>query len=211
MPEYPVWEIERKAADVLRQAYPQSMPDSFIDNEWVIEAHVGIEILPVPGLRNGWEIDVLLRRYIAGGYDIIVDQDLADNLPHRYRFTLGEELGHLVLQAEHLPKANSIEEAISLYRRFNESFVLHRNARRFAAAILMPIHTLVTNTQRVYGELVSRVGTGDPEAIRKYVVSRLAQMYEVSAETMRIRLREHPHRLNERIEKALKEGLDCLP
>jgi len=211
VPEYPVWEIERRAGELLQRAYPEGMPDAAIDIEWLIEGVVGIGIVPIPGLKRGWNIPGVLCRLARGQFCIVVDSDVMDHKPNYYRFTLGEELGHYVLHAEHLPRVRSHAQAIKAYRSLNEWAVLHRNARKFAAAILVPMRTLVPNAQRVYTDLVKRVGFGDPAVVHKYLAVRLAKLYEVSSESMGYRLKEYPARLAKRVDNALQERLPSLP
>jgi len=211
VPEYPVWEIERQAGELLQQAYPEGIPESAIDVEWLIEAVVGLQIVPIPGLKRGWDIPGVLCRLGRGEFCVVVDCDVMDYKPNYYRFTLGEELGHYVLHRKHLPRVRGHDEAIEAYRKLNEWPVLHRNARKFAAAILVPMRTLAPNAQRFYADLVKRVGFADPEAVRKYLSVRLARPYEVSSESMGYRLREYPERLAARVDKALEERLPSLP
>jgi Zn-dependent peptidase ImmA (M78 family) len=211
VPEYPVWEIERKAGELLQQAYPEGMPETSIDIEWLIEAVMGLQIVPIPGLKRGWNVPGVLCRLTRGQFCIVVDNEVMDHKPNYYRFTLGEELGHYVLHAECLPRVRSHDQAIKAYRKLNEWAVLHRNARKFAAAILVPMRTLAPNAQRVYADLVKRVGFGDPEAVRKYLAVGLAKLYEVSSESMGYRLKEYPERLSARVDRALQERLPSLP
>jgi Zn-dependent peptidase ImmA (M78 family) len=211
IPEYRVWEIERKAADLLRTAYPDGLPPAYVEIEWVIEKCVGLEIVPIPSLRRGWDVDGMICCYSDGGYCIVVDEDLLDHKPSRYRFTLGEELGHHELHRDHLPKVTSFSEAIRLYRELGNWHEADRNARRFAAAALIPMPTLRVNAEALYAKLVRTAGLGDPEAIRKHLTGLLAKAYGVSAEAMRYRLAEYPERLDARVDKAIQENLDWLP
>jgi len=211
VPEFPVWEIERKAGELLQQAYPEGVPETSIDIEWLIEAVVGLQIVPIPGLKRGWDVPGVLCRLGRSQFCVVVDTDVMDHKPNYYRFTLGEELGHYVLHAEHLPRVRSHDQAIRAYRKLNEWAVLHRNARKFAAAVLVPMCTLAPNAQRVYADLVKKVGFGDPDAIRKYLAVRLARLYEVSSEAMGYRLKEYPERLSSRVDRALQERFPSLP
>jgi Zn-dependent peptidase ImmA (M78 family) len=177
----------------------------------VIESFLGLEIWPVPGLRLTRDIDGMICHHLDGSYSIAIDQDILDHNPHRYRFTLGEEVGHYVLHADFLPKARTIEQGLAAYRTMLNWHQLDRNARRFAAAALMPMRTLVPNAERVYAELVRAVGLRDPDAVRKHIISLLSKSYGVSPEAMRYRLKEYPARLDKRIDQALRERLDILP
>lgn len=208
---YHVWEIEREASEVLRRAYGNDVPDSHIDIDWIIESSMGLGLVPIPGLRRAYGIDGVLCCYTDGTCAIVVDEDLLDHRPNRYRFTLGEELGHYVLHGDYLSQVNNVEDAVKLRRRLAESRHIDRNARRFAAAVLVPMSTLVPNASRVYSELVRVAGTDDHAAILKYMAARLSKLYGVSSEAMSHRLNESPGRLAQRVRRALKEGLASIP
>jgi Zn-dependent peptidase ImmA (M78 family) len=211
VPSYPVWDIEKRAQNVLHQAYPDGLPEAYIDIEWIIEAVIGLEILPVPGLKGSWDIDGLLCCYVGGGHCIVVDADLMDHSPNRYRFTLGEELGHYLLHADYIPKVTAHSDALRTYATLPGRWRMDRNARRFAAAVLMPMETLVPNTEDLYAQIVGTVGFNDPDAVRKYLTAQMAKRYRVSTQSMRFRLREYPARLDKRIDQALQEKLRTLP
>lgn len=211
VPGYQVWQIEREAAQVLRGAYPQELPPDAIDIEWVIEGPVGLEIVSIPGLRSGWGVDGVICRYLDGGYCVVVDQGLMDYKPNRYRFTLGEELGHYVLHRDHLPKVQDHAGAIRAYRDLDNWHEADRNARTFAAAVLMPMQTLRPNATEVYTKLVRAAGFGDPDAIRKHLAAELARRYGVSAQATGFRLTEGREPISAGIDTALQERLDWLP
>lgn len=211
VPEYPVWEIERAALRLLEDGYPKCFPESYVDVEWVIEEHLGLDIVPVPGLRRACETDGIICHYPRGKYFIVVDEEALDRRPHRYRFTLGEEAGHFVLHAKFLPPARTVEDALAAYRTMSNWKQLDRNARRFAAAVLMPMRTLVPAAERAYAQLVRAAGFGDPDTIKKYLRSHLAKAYGVSTEAMSFRLTEYPAHLDRRVDQALRERLSMLP
>jgi len=211
VPEFPVWKIEREASELLEAAYPAGLPGSYIDIEWVIEEHCGLEIFPVPGLRSGWQTDGAFCALPDGGYSLAVDEDTMDHKPNRYRFTLGEELGHYVLHASYLPRVATVAEALALYHKLDNWDRMDRNARRFAAAVLMPMQTLTRSTEKAYATLVKAVGLADAEGFVKRLVAALAKVYGVSADAMKYRLKAYPARLADRIEAAIGEGLHYLP
>ncbi len=211
IPGHPVWEIERLASELLSKAYADAIPDNEIDIEWVVEAHVGLTIFPIPSLRSAHGTDGVLCRHPDGAFSIAVDENTMDHKVSRYRFTLGEELGHYVLHAEHLPRAATVAAALKAYRDVGNWHEIDRNAKRFSAAVLMPMDTLVPNALRTYAQVVKTVGFGDPEAIQKYVVSLLAKAYVVSHEAMRYRLKAYPARLDLRMSNAIAKRLLSLP
>ena len=211
VPEYAVWEIERRAGEVLRRAYPEGAPEAAVDIEWVVETSEGLEIVPVPELRRRWLIDGMLCCYRSGGYCVIVDGSLLDRRPTRYRFTLAEELGHFILHANCLPKVRSVEEGVRAYHQLDNWRRADRNARRFAAAVLMPMATFIPAVERVYRAVVRTTGFEDPEAIRRYMISFAAREFEVSAEAVGYRFRENRGYLDRRTADAIERRLEWLP
>lgn len=211
IPEYPVWEIERKASEVLLQAYPRGLPETLVDIEWVIEGSVGLEIRPIPGLRQRWQLDGMLCCVAGHGYLVVVDEALLDQAATRYRFTLGEELGHYVLHSCHLPRVETVEQGLRQYRGIENWRRADRNARRFAAAILMPLTTLVRNIERAYRACVRTTGFDDPERIRRFLIEYAADAYEVSREAADYRFRENRGYLDRRIAKGVERRLEWLP
>jgi hypothetical protein len=207
IPEYPVWEIERKATEVLVQAYPHGLPGPPVDIEWVIEGPVGLEIRPIPRLGH----DGMLCCLVGHGYLIVVDEALLDQAATRYRFTLGEELGHYVLHSCHLRRVATIAEGIRQYRSIENWHRVDRNARRFAAAILMPLVMLVPDIERAYRACVRTTGFDDAGKIRKFLVDYVADAYEVSKEAADYRFRENRGYLDRRIAKGIEQRLEWLP
>jgi hypothetical protein len=88
---------------------------------------------------------------------------------------------------------------------------MERNAKRYAAALLMPGKYLSASAAEVYSELVSHAGTDNPEAVKKWLRTLLAKKFEVSETAMHHRLGEWPMKIYERIEQALRDGLPYLP
>ena len=206
-----MWEIEKKASAILRTAHNGEIPPAAIDIEWIIEAHFGLEVLPLPNLWASWNVHGVFCILDDGSHLVAIDEETMDSKPHLYRFTLGEELGHHVLHSKFLPRCNDTGSAIKLYRELEGWWVLERNARRFAAAVLMPMETLVPNAERAYARIARSVSFKNEEMMLKYMAVALADDYDVSSSAMGYRLQEYPARLADRVRDAIKEGLDFLP
>jgi len=216
VPEYPVWEIEEKAESLLREAYrnryPYTIPLTAVDVELVAERALGLRIHHMPALRSGFGVDGLLGRDREGRCIIIVDKDLFDHQnQHRYRFTFAEEVGHYVLHLGHLPKVTSSEQAIRLYLSIENSDTAERNAKRFAAALLMPMPSFERQAAGIYAALRECASGNTGEQLINRLVALLVKFFRVSPEAVRYRLTEYPARLIDRIQMALQEGLPTLP
>ncbi len=60
----------------------------------IIEEELGINIIPIPGLREAWDIDAWVSWERT---EISVDLEVFEHNASRYRFSLAHELGHIVL------------------------------------------------------------------------------------------------------------------
>ncbi len=102
---------------------------------------------------------------------------------HRHRFTIAHEIGHYLLHKNSnklfIEKKQSAHEKV-IYRNNNSStgeYVIEREANSFAAALLMP-------RKLVEKELAQSHNLNNPDAL----ISELADLFNVSAQAMRIRL-----------------------
>lgn len=140
-----------------------------------------------------------------------MDEDLAD-ADHRrnfYRMTVAEELAHVVLHAEVIKRVVTIDDFRQL-QQHTMWYEAERNAKRFAAALLMPPEEVLRESNRIYRELVRIAGYGNVEAIKKHLRSQAAKLFEVSLKTMSIRLDEWPMRVNKKVEEAMDARLETL-
>lgn len=134
---------------------------------------------------------------------VIIDQQIADRPnSHRYRFTVGEELGHVVLHRRVLESVEDIASAVALMNH-EIYWEMDRNARRFAAAVLMPPGEVLGAARRHFPGITDHVGYGDPDNVMAALAMTLGQEFRVSGEAMRYRLRNWPVRVEDRVERAL--------
>ncbi len=145
----------------------------------------------------------------TGTYGIYIDEGVADHNPNFYRFTVAEELAHIQLHKSILDEVKDINLAVAL-RSWRGYEKIDRNAKRFAAAILMPSSHVVEDARKYYPKLVTAAGFGNKEAVIQYMISILCKKYIVSYEAMKYRLDEWPIRIIEKIISAMKEELDFL-
>ena len=137
--------------------------------------------------------DVLGATFIDSN-EILVSETLV-NTPTRLRFTAAHELGHFRLHAD---QERHFRETVS--QGPGSPIQIERQADRFAAAFLMPLHTVmpgVLNALDYYGldHEVCTVMMSEPcgEADwlwRRRVLPRLTQSFEVSLAAMVHRLTE---------------------
>jgi len=91
-PFLPYDTLRRRAGDFLRTHHPEgSIP---VPIEEIVEFRYRIDIIPVPGLQEAFEVDGFISSDLKA---ITVDSFVYERRPGRYRFTLGHELAHAVL------------------------------------------------------------------------------------------------------------------
>ena len=209
-PTYDVPELERKATELLNEILGPEF-DVPVDIDLLAERLKGVSLDYARGLREHHSLDgAVLRDTDTGELLIIVDEWLADSNPNRYRMTIAEEVAHIVLHRRLIDAINDVATFRELHQhpRFHQ---IERNAKRCAAALLMPGSAVVELAQEIYPQLVKVAGFNDVTAVQKYLASQLAKVFEVSAETMRYRLNEWPMRIFDRVAQAIQDKLTYLP
>lgn len=209
-PDYPVADIEQRAARLLVRHYGAAVPIP-VDVDLLVEREPDVTLDYLPGLLEVHGIVGAVVRY--PGFRrlvVLVDAGVADQNPNFYRFTVAEELGHLILHRQVVEQVRSLREAAALhawegYRRMD------RNAKRFAAAVLMPPAQILRDAAEVYPQLVAVAGFGSVEAVQGFLVDRLARKYRVSTRAMGHRLGEWPIRVVDRVAAAMRDKLRFLP
>jgi hypothetical protein len=169
LPTFTVRELEARAGKYLSDHFGPAVPIP-VDIDLLVERE-GIDLDEWPKLRTNHGIEGGVWRDVdTGGLVIYVAEELmSDESPRgygRYRMTVAEELAHIHL---HRP----VIEAIDTPARFRELQNhpqwgdLERDAKRYAAALVLPGRELSASTARVYAELVRHAGTDNVEAVKK--------------------------------------------
>ena len=208
--KYTANQLEAIAREQIQNLKKQGLFSIPVDIELVVEKLHGIQIDVQRGLKEGhhnvWgmigpckETNKLL---------ILIDENLfdLDSLHHLYRMTVAEEFAHSLLHGDAICAVTSTQEL----HKHPDWRIHDRNAKRLAAAILMPAENVVNDSREYYKELIGIAGFGDPSAVKKYLVKRLSEEYDVSPTTMEIRLNEWPIKIFDKVDQAMKEGLDFL-
>lgn len=206
---YTANQLEAIAREQIRNLKKQGLFSIPVDIELIVEKLHGIQIDVQRGLKevhNIWgmigpckETDKLL---------ILIDENLLDldSLHHLYRMTVAEEFAHSLLHGDAIRAVTRTQEL----QKHPEWHIHDRNAKRLAAAVLIPAENVVNDAREYYKELVEIAGFSDPSAVKKYLVKRLSEEYDVSPTAMNIRLNEWPIKVFGKIDQAIKEGLDFL-
>lgn len=208
VPKYTARQIETLARQFLREKCKPviSIP---IDVDFLMEQESGVVLDCLPHIIERYNVAGVIMRE-GKHFKVYIDEEVMNENPNFYRFTVVEELGHLRLHRPILEQITSFDEAVKLHE-WEGYWEIDRNAKRFAAAVLMPSPYIVEDARTLYKELINRVGFRDPSVILKYLVDQLSKRYGVSPKAMGIRLGEWPVKVIEKVELALKEELDYLP
>ncbi len=210
---YGVAEIERVAGEFLAKYWKPS--DVWVDVETIIERDLGV-LIDYPPFEAFPAVGSLARRVSDGRLVIIVSEELANRNPNRYRFTLAQEVSHLLLHQEVVDAIRSQEDVIEFQESLGPDDYKHMegNANRCAAAILMPLPQFADAARASYAEWfrrLSQAGSSSAQFLEKHIVDDLAKLYQVSAQAARIRLGNWPVQLDHDIIEYFSRGLPFLP
>jgi len=117
-----------------------------VNIEALIEFNLGIDIVPIFGLKEEAEVEAFLSKDLK---TIYVDKIGFDNPNYRarHRFTLAEEIGHYVLHRDIYVdgvKYETEEEFINDIQNMDENDLdwVEKQARQFAGRLLVPLKEL---------------------------------------------------------------------
>jgi len=167
-----------------------------IPMERIVESDLGLDIVPVPGLRH---FDVVA--YVTSDRkEIRVDQNVFECQESRYRFSLAHEVGHLELHPGLFTNLcfSNIEEWKAVVTDSipeKEYSFLEWQASCFAGLVLVPPSELTREIESLQGKLpqnVSNLKKLDGGA-RTYVEGLLGRKFVVSAEVIHRRLEFDEH------------------
>lgn len=172
-----------------------------IDIESIIDIDLGIDIIPLPGLRNFF--DGAMDAYLSKDFtSIYVDEFVSEKRENRYRFTLSHEIGHLILHPEvyQMLDYSSLDMAKNTILTLNKLYPdFEPEADEFAGRLLVPRNELKyvfdkfqkNSEERVLEEipefdLINNAGY--QKAVKISLISELSKNFNVSETAMSIRL-----------------------
>jgi hypothetical protein len=222
---YTVAELERLATDYLTRRFGADVLIP-VDVDLLVEKAEGITLDVWPKLEANHKIlGMILRDVASGELFIFIDEDLADNdTPSglaRYRTTVAEELAHVHRHRALIDAIQGPDQFRKLHThpQWNE---IERDAKKFAAILLMPTRPLMAEARDVYHQIagqpqiqeqlsqsVSASRRWEPH-IKKRLCIEMAKRFEVSEMAMNHRLGEWPAEVYKHVERALEAGSDTL-
>jgi hypothetical protein len=189
-PKESIWQ----EADRLRASHPagRSLPVKVLD---LAEFDLGLELIPVDGLREQLDIDALLMGDLKS---ILVDKRafMSPRLEYRLRFSVAHEIGHLILHRgiyAGLKHATAREwfDYISAIPEVEYGWV-EWQAYEFAGRLLVPPDALRESFQDAI-QSAETAGYSDwlaaDEAALDYIATCIAPKFGVSTEVIAKRLR----------------------
>ena len=189
-PKERIWQ----EADKLRSVHPtgRSLPVKVLE---LAEFDLGLELVPVDGLREQLDIEALLMGDLRS---ILVDRHafMSPHLEYRLRFSVAHEIGHLILHRDiygglQHTTAKEWFDYISAIPDVEYGWV-EWQAYEFAGRLLVPPDPLRKAFQTAI-QTAQAAGYADwlaaDEAALDYIAARIAPKFGVSAEVIAKRLR----------------------
>ncbi len=180
-------QLRRHAEAFLAKHHPaQQLP---VPIEQIIEFQLHIDIIPLPGLEEAFEI----VGFTASTLDeISVDQHVYEHRPGRYRFTLAHEVGHVVLHAELFREHRF--RGVDEWKRFVRTFPdlelsrLEWQAHSFAGLVLVPSDALQREVKAAARQVKAKSVTKESDFAKALIVDMVATRFQVSGDVIERRL-----------------------
>ena len=161
--------------------------------EEIIEFRLGLNIVPMPGLRKFFDIDGYVSKSLR---DISVDEYIQEARLDHYRYTLAHELAHVLIHGEVVKQFNfeTIDEwkAVILGVNRDERAVYDGQAHDLGTLILVPSAQLASEFEEDRRKVEARGMTLGrviaTENGRRILESNLAQRFDVPRFVMTDRL-----------------------
>jgi len=182
-------DLRRRAGDFLRTHH--SAATIPVPIEEIVEFQYRIDIIPVPGLQDAFEVDGFIASDLK---TITVDAFMQKRRPGRYRFTLAHEIAHVVLHRRIFlaNRFRRVEDWKHFQREMDEADRrwLEWQAYAFAGLVLVPTEPLLAEYQKAL-RVAGRAGLSlqkAGEVARPYISEWLARRFDVSSQAIEKRL-----------------------
>jgi Zn-dependent peptidase ImmA (M78 family) len=161
-----------------------------VNIETIIEEKLGLEIVPLLGLKQQANTDAFIT---SDWRSVYVDNEnyLDDSYYNRLRFSIAHEIGHLVLHRTlyHSLRIRSIDD----YRKFltdvpgKQYGYIETQANKFAGYFLVPRDILAKERASMVKNYKEIAGM-EEKLVNSYIATALGKKFGVSAEAMEIAL-----------------------
>ncbi len=157
--------------------------------ERIVEFELKLDIVPVPGLVEAFEIVGFTSSDLS---EITVDEYVYESQANRYRFTLAHEAGHVVLHADLFKQQRfrRVDDWKDFVRTFPEMDLsrLEWQAHSFAGLVLVPGDALERAVRDVIRQVKAQGVNHERDFANDLVVDVVATRFEVSTEVVQRRL-----------------------
>ena len=187
----------REEAETFRREHIFT-PDLPVDIEHVIEATMGIRIIPIESLQKHCDLEGFISQdYTAIYVDAFLYTD--DRYYKRVRFTIAHEIGHYVLHRNTMDnqKFKNVEDWIKFRLNLNDETLgwFETQASEFAGRLLVPIDPLVEEFRSKRDGILRKYSSCDSKPMSdddlfSMVAPIVCGRFDVSAEVIERRLRK---------------------
>ena len=157
--------------------------------ERIVEFDLKLDIVPVPGLEEAFEIVGFTSSDLS---EITVDGYVYESQANRYRFTLAHEAGHVVLHTDLFKQQRfrRVDDWKDFVRTFPEMDLsrLEWQAHSFAGLVLVPGDALERVVRDVIRQVKAQGVNHERDFANDLVVDVVATRFEVSTEVIQRRL-----------------------
>lgn len=214
-PRYKPWDIESIAQDFLKKHWDPAK--GWVDIEAIAEQELDLLI----DFTRAKAFDVLgsiCRRHHDGRLVIVVNEDTSNRRPLVYRFTLAQEVSHLLLHKDIIEAITTLDDLADFHESLSDEQYrwLESDVNRCAAAILMPQHEFTDAACDLYEYWCRQVKSEGVKIrsaarfLQRHIVTDLAKQYQVNPRPARIRLQNWPIQLYDKILKSAGKGLSFV-
>lgn len=173
-------------------------PDLPVHIEHIVEATMGINIIPIEGLQKHCDMD----GFISKDYRCIyVDKSLytEDRYYKRVRFTIAHEIGHYVLHRSTIDnqKFNDEEEWMRFRMGLNDETLgwFETQASEFAGRLLVPVDPLIEEFRSKRESILKKYSSWDSKPLSdddlfSMVAPMIFGRFDVSIDVIERRLRK---------------------
>lgn len=215
IPRYKPWDIENIAQEFLKVHWDPAK--GWVDIEAIAEQELDL-LIDVTRAEAFNVLGSICRRQCDGRLLIVVNEETFNRRPLVYRFTLAQEVGHLLLHKDIIEAIVTLDDLIDFQEYLSDKQYkwLESDVNRCAAAILMPQHQFTDAAcdlyeywcEQINGEGI-KIRTGG-KYLQKRIVTDLAKQYQVNPMPAKIRLQNWPIQLYDKILKSAQKGLSFV-
>lgn len=208
---YTVAELERIASGF----HPSNNINIPVDIDLLLEQTPGVDLDCCRGLKDNHGLLGMAGTSDGGALVVYIDDFLMDHDAsiRLYRMTVAEGLAHIILHRNAIEAVRDPSDFLALHNH-PRWYEFERNAKRLAAALLMPAANLIQDSQSFYRTMITNWPSGESwpslPVVMNTLAGHLADRYVVSVATMKYRLNEWPVKVEERVKKSLESGVPFM-